>query len=105
MPNCTNCGKEITESQYNSFQGMCPDCIRIKKTLDRGKATKAKNAAAINAGIAFVATIVIIALGAVIVGAPEGRIHPVAYVALIIIILVAIANWVAFFVNLKKRKR
>lgn len=34
MPNCTRCGAEINFDQFNNFNGMCPDCVRLFK-LDK----------------------------------------------------------------------
>lgn len=30
MPNCKKCGQEISEQQYNNFNKMCPECVRMQ---------------------------------------------------------------------------
>lgn len=30
MPNCIDCGSEISKEQWNNFEGMCSECIRVE---------------------------------------------------------------------------
>ena len=31
MKNCVSCGLEISDEQFDNFEGMCSECIRAKK--------------------------------------------------------------------------
>ncbi|MFW9771738.1 MAG: hypothetical protein ACFFFB_11660 [Candidatus Heimdallarchaeota archaeon] len=31
MPNCINCGMEISEEQNRNFNGLCPNCAQLVK--------------------------------------------------------------------------
>jgi len=30
MPKCNNCGAEISNEQYNNYDGLCPECKRLE---------------------------------------------------------------------------
>ena len=34
MPNCLECGEEISKEQWNNFEGMCPPCIRTERLAE-----------------------------------------------------------------------
>lgn len=49
MPNCIICGDQITKDQWNSFEGLCAECIRTEnlyrsniRDIFAGKAFKKK---------------------------------------------------------------
>ena len=95
MPKCKNCGIEISDSQYHDYQQLCPDCIRIIKTVDR---SKAKSDMWINLIIAIIFTFASIA-GLVVILASG---NTFILVFIIIPILVAALNWYFFYKNKEK---
>ena len=37
MRNCKNCGEEISDQQYQNYNGLCPACKRIKGARQYGQ--------------------------------------------------------------------
>ena len=35
MANCVNCGAEISQEQYQNFNKLCPDCVRVKSVSQK----------------------------------------------------------------------
>lgn len=91
---CKRCGEEISEMQYQNYNQLCSQCIRLERTVDK---SKAENFVGINFGLALLFTLVTFALLFLLMFSQ--LVIPVFFI--IIPIILAIVNWYFYFRNKK----
>ena len=91
---CKRCGEEISEMQFQNYNQLCSQCIRLERTVDKSKAESYKG---INFGLALLFTLVTIVLLFMILFLQFN----IAAYFLIIPVIMAIVNWYFYFKNKK----